>query len=217
MNRFDIDNTQQKRIRDLVLGPGLYASFSLEGRYVFVDKGGRLVTLLQKRLAVDTMVQSRRDRGLYCIEEKIVRWPGYEYSCLTLETESNICVGYESEGWMRYGQADFLNYVMCQENGDVFVYLINFPKLQAAFWPVETSFEETITPSTMQLNRSRCRKVPIEWVRKNVGLWPMRIPTSDEGARAVIEYNNSSYRRRAEPPSRQADFFADFESGGSHE
>lgn len=206
MSRWQFDDAQQRRVRDLVIGPAIYAPYSLDGRYVYVQKGsgagGRLVSLLQKRLMVDTLVQSRNG-GMYAIEEKIVRWPGFEYPSITLETMSCTIAGHESDGWMRYGKADFLNYAMCQANGDVVVYLIDFAKLQSAFWPAVANFRETVTT---QSNQTACRIVPLKWVRDTVGLWSMRIPSSPEGARAVIEYNGTSYRPRS--LTQQPDLFS---------
>lgn len=197
------DDTQQKCVRDLVIGPGLYGRFAADGRYVYIDKG-RLATTLQKRFAVDTIVQGTGGKAV-CVEEKIVRWPGYDYTALTLETMSCTVPGRESDGWMKYGQADMLNYAMCRENGDVVCHLIDFQKLQATFWPAVDGFRETITG---QSNRTACRIVPLDWVREHVGIKSFPIYATPDGQEAVKAFNASHYMRHktatpAPPPSGQ--------------
>lgn len=189
MTRFDIDNGGQRRVRDLVLGPGLYGPFSQDGRYVYIDKG-RLATILQKQFAVDTIAQSPSGAAV-CIEEKIVRWPGYPYLQLTLETMSCTVPGLERDGWMRYGKADILNYAMCLDDGNVLCRLIPFKKLQDAFWPMANRFEETITS---QNNRTASRKVPLSWIKENVGYRRRLIHSTPDGVAAVKGYNTTHYR-----------------------
>lgn len=196
MSRFHLDDDLQKRVRDAVIGPGFYGPFSMDGRYVFLDKG-RLATDLQKRFAVDTILQGRKGDAV-CIEEKIVRWPGYAYDAITLETMSCTVPGRESDGWMRYGKADWINYAMCQEDGNVLCYLISFPALQEAFWPAHQSFRETTTD---QHNRTTCRIVPLDWIRAKVGLHPTNgrmVHADPDGAEIVKAYNATHYRRASE-------------------
>lgn len=191
-SRFHTDDEWQKAVRDAVLGPGLYGLFSLEGRYVYIDKG-RLAMLIQKRLAVDTMLQSSKDGSAVGIEEKIIRWPGYQYTALTLETQSCTVPGHESDGWMVYGEADYLNYAMCLENGNVLCHLIDFQKLKQAFWPVAETFNTTISE---QRNHTACRIVPLSWVRQHVGVSSRLIHSTPEGAEIVKAYNATHYKRR---------------------
>jgi len=188
MSRFQFDNAEQKRVRDLVLGPGFYGLHSREGRYVYVDKG-RLATALQKRFAVDTIVQGRHGAAA-CIEEKIVRG---EYPALTLETMSCTVPGRESDGWMRYGQADYLLWAMCRDDGNIMVHLFDFPKLQAAFWPAENEFPTT---KTKQHNATLCRKVPIAWIdRQGVDHYRRFVRSTPEGKAAVKAFLESHYMR----------------------
>jgi hypothetical protein len=190
VSRFHDDDAGQKRVRDLVLGPGFYGPFSREGRYVYIDKG-RLALTLQKQFAFDTVMQ-RHNGDAACIEEKIVRWPGYAYSAISLETRSCTIPGYESDGWMVYGKADLLHWVMCQENGNVLSLVIDFPKLQEAFWPAVKSFKET---RTQQSNRTACRLVPLTWIEaQGIGIFRRMIHASPEGAAAVIAYNGTHYK-----------------------
>lgn len=187
MSRFHIDNAAQRKVRDLVLGPGLYGSFALEGRYVYIDKG-RLAGTLQKRYAVDTILQ-REGGQATCVEEKIVRG---EYAAVTLETTSCTVPGRESDGWMKYGQADWLVYAMCCKNLTVACHIIDFQALRECFWPAVDEFEETISK---QLNRTACRKVPVAWIRERVGHTLKIIHPTDEGRNAVREYRESHYLR----------------------
>lgn len=166
MNDFRRDDAWQKQVRDTVLGPGFYGVFAVDGRYVLVDKG-RLASILQKRYAVDTVVQGKNGNA-YCIEEKIVRWPGYKYAAYTLETDSCTVPGHESQGWMHYGQADFLIYCFHQENGDLDCHLIDFPKLQDWFWQHVDEFEDFQMETR---NRTKGKKVPIAAVQAAVPTW----------------------------------------------
>lgn len=204
MSRWEEDDRGQKRVRDLVIGPGLYGSWGVEGRYVFLDKGRNdLVTLLQKRFAVDTVVQGRDGAAIF-VEEKIVRWPGYEYTKVTLETRSCTVAGRESDGWMVYGKADFLNYAMCLGDGNVVCHFIDFQRLKTAFWKDEKRFAETVTS---QSNRTACRKVPLGWIRDNAGgIFSKTIYATPEGRKAVHTFNGTHYRN-ARPPE-QLDIFA---------
>lgn len=177
MNDFERDNEWQRQIRDTVLAPGFYGGYAMDGRYVFIDRG-RLATLLQKRFAVDTIVQGR-DGAAVCIEEKIVRWPGRVYDAFALETDSCTKPGYESPGWMRYGQADYLLYAFDTPTG-LNVHLIDFPKLQEWFWPIFESFPTFKMEKT--LNQSAGRVVPITRVRDNVPTWFRRIEKKAEAA-----------------------------------
>lgn len=195
MNDFTRDNEGQKRVRNLVLGPGLYGPFSQDGRYVYIDKG-RLASTLQKQFAVDTIMQ-RLNGDAACVEEKIVRWPGYAYRFVTLETNSCTVPGRESPGWMVYGKADLLNYAMCQADGNVLVHLVDFARLQESFWKVYKNFEETITE---QINRTACRKVPLSWIEENVGWFKRVIHATSEGAAAVRAYNETHYKRPSNAP-----------------
>lgn len=196
MSRFHTDDSWQKRVRDAVLGPGFYGPFSMDGRYVYLDKG-RLATILQRRFAVDTVLQ--RMSGDACfIEEKIVRWPRYEYKFLTLETESCTVPGRESDGWMTYGKADWLNYAMCQADGNVMCHIIDFQELKDKFWAVlpTAGWEETVTS---QSNRTKCVLVPLDWIEAEIGIFKRLIHATAEGAEIVKAYNATHYRRAARP------------------
>jgi hypothetical protein len=192
VSRFHFDNDAQRKVRDLVLGPGLYGSFAVDGRYVYIDKG-RLAGTLQKRYAVDTILQ-RADGRATCIEEKIVRG---EYTAVTLETMSCTVPGKESDGWMKYGQADWLVYAMCCENLTLLCHIIDFAALQGCFWPAAKTFQETISK---QQNRTACRKVPLDWIRERMGCTSKVIYPTEEGRDAVRAYRESHYLKLASSP-----------------
>lgn len=166
MNDFCVDNSWQQGVRDRILVPQFYESTKV-GRYVLMDKG-RIAEIVQRRMAVDTIVQ-KKDGGVVAIEEKIVRWPGFSYSCYALETESCTVEGHESDGWMRYAEADYLLYCFQQEDaGHLVCHLIDFQELRAWFAPIE----DTFSPFQMTTrNRTRGRIVPIADVRKVVKVW----------------------------------------------
>lgn len=135
-----------------------YRKYSLEGRYVFINKSA-CSTILQKELAVDTIVQSMNG-GSICIEEKIEQWPGWKRNNFALETDSCTRPGRERKGWMHYAKADYLLYAFAYE-GDTGLdaYFIHFPKLREWFWNLKTRYPSH-TMNT--LNRTRFEKVPID-------------------------------------------------------
>lgn len=171
MNEFERDNAWQKAKRDSVLAPGFYGKYAVDGRYVTIDKG-RLATILQKRYAVDTVVQGRDGAAIF-IEEKIVRWPGYRYADFFLETRSCTNPGHESPGWMFYGEADYLLYCFEMEGGGLDCWLIEFQPLQKWFWPREESFPYSQLRHTV--NKTGGRLVPVRDVHRNVPAWRRRL------------------------------------------
>ena len=179
MNDFVRDNAWQRQVRDAVLAPGFYGQYAVEGRYVFIDKG-RLASALQRE-AVDTILQGKDGQAI-CVEEKIVRWPGYKYAAFCLETKSCTVPGRESPGWMFYGQADYLLYCFQLEDGGLDCWLIDFPKLQEWFWPRESTFPSFQMERT--INRSAGRKVPTADVHRSVPAWRRRVsaPVKRESA-----------------------------------
>ncbi len=173
VNTFEDDDKWQRAQRDKYLS-GFYGRYAREGRYVYIDKG-RLASTLQKRFAVDTIIQAKNGSAI-CIEEKIVRWKGRSYSAFALETHSCTVPGYESDGWMKYGEADYLLYCFQpeQKNG-LNCYLIRFPELKKWFWPLERRFP-TFGPLLDTPNRTKGRVASIALVRANVPTWWFRVP-----------------------------------------
>ena len=180
MNDFERDDAWQRELRDRLLAPHFYSLFAFDGRYVFIDKG-RLATTFQKRFAVDTIVQGRKGAGL-CIEEKIVRWPKVKqpdgswrprdrpYTAFCLETKSCTKAGWESDGWMVYGESDYLLYCFANKDESALdCYLIDFPALQAWFWPRADSFSDFQMRDT--INESAGKVVPIADVQGAVPTW----------------------------------------------
>lgn len=157
MNDFERDDNWQREQRDNILVPGFYEKYATDGRYVLIDKG-RFATILQKRMSVDTIVQSKDGRAV-AIEEKIVRWPGYQYQNFCLETDSCTKPGHESQGWMHYGEADYLLYCFQQTDGSLFCHLMDFQLLKEWFWPRAETFP-TFGPLNT-LNATTGRKVPV--------------------------------------------------------
>lgn len=167
-NDFHSDDEFQRRVRDEILIPQFYET-RFDGRFVLLDKG-RFSTILQRRFAVDTVVQSK-DGMAVAIEEKIVRWPGYPYQSYFLETDSCTVSGHDSKGWMHYAEADYLFYCFQQEDGGLSADLIEFQKLKEWFWPRAEAFKF----SRMQTkNRTAGRLVPIQAVRDAVPVSRLR-------------------------------------------
>jgi hypothetical protein len=169
MDDFRRDDDWQRNIRDTILAPQFYGKRATDGRYVFMDKG-RLASVLQKRYAVDTILQGKGGDTI-CIEEKIVRWPTTrkEYTAFALETNSCTKPGHESDGWMVYGQADYLFWCFEREDGGLRCFLIDFPALKEWFWPAQKNYP--VFGPLKTLNATKGSVVPIKDVRANVATW----------------------------------------------
>lgn len=180
-NDFHSDDAFQRSVRDQILVPQFYET-RCNGRFVMLDKG-RFSTMLQRRFAVDTVVQSR-DGSAVAIEEKIVRWPGYPYQSYCLETDSCTVPGRESKGWMHYAEADYLFYCFQQEDGGLLADLIEFQALKVWFWQRAETFK-TFQMTTR--NRTAGRLVPIHAVRDAVPVSRLRFdpPGTERGFRQV--------------------------------
>ena len=160
MNDFERDNTWQREIRNRFLAPW-YRSVSVDGRFVFNDKG-RCALIVQKRLAVDTIIQRKSGEAAY-IEEKIVR---SEFPNFFLETESCTNRGHESHGWMFYAECDFLHYCFLTARDTLRCYMIDFPALKSWFWTRHEKWPEHTVANT--INHSRGRLVPVLELCRNV-------------------------------------------------
>jgi len=151
------DDHYQRQKRDTLL-KDFYIQGSVEGRFVFMDKG-RLADIVQREMAVDTILQGRDGQAI-AIEEKIVRWKGRKYTAFTLETWTCTVPGRERQGWMYYSKCDFLLYCFTQADGSLEAYAIPFPRLKTWFFE-QDRFERYPTTVTEQINRTECRVVPI--------------------------------------------------------
>jgi hypothetical protein len=177
---FHEDNAWQRDVRDRILAPQFYGKYAMQGRFIFLDKG-EFATLLQKRHAVDTLLQSRRDGAVVPIEEKIVRWPrwGSAHTCFALEKDSCTVPGHESNGWMHYSLAEFLFYCFMQEDQrSLDCYLIDFPKLKTWFWDHCEDFDRFCPLNTS--NRTMGRKVPISLVQQAIPTHRLFLTEPDE-------------------------------------
>ena len=185
MNDFTKDDLWQKSMRDRFLVPGFYKNYAMEGRYVLMDKG-RMATIIQRRFAADTVIQGKYGEAVF-VEEKIVRWPerGVPYTAFSLETHSCTNPGRESDGWMVYGEADYLMYCFENQRGFLDCHLMDFQALKEWFKPLEKTFPTFKMKHT--INKSAGRVVPIDkvkaavpsWMFKNVGeiIDPLHHPT----------------------------------------
>lgn len=163
-NPFAQDNDWQLNIRDRILYP-FYKGKAHDGRFVFADKGS-LADMLQREMAVDTIMQTGGN-AITTIEEKIVRWPGYEYKNYTLEIMSCTVPGREKLGWMHYAKCDILLYCFMQADGSAVAHAIPFRKLWTWFFGNDLYLKYKST-TTEQINKTECKIVPIKHVWDNV-------------------------------------------------
>ncbi len=165
LHNFDVDHAWSCAKRDAYL-KHFYQKYSLDGRYVFIDKTA-CSTLIQKRLEVDTIMQSMKTGASFCIEEKIERWPmnGRPRTNFALETDSCTLPGKEQPGWMRYAKADYLLYAFETEQGNLDTYFIDFPQLRSWFWRVQSRYQSYTMDTS---NRTRFKKVPIRDVVQSI-------------------------------------------------
>ncbi len=148
------DDEWQKAVRDRLLVP-YYRKISHEEQFTCLDGLDPSVLELQKR--GDTIVRTKTT--VKFIEEKFVRWPGYEYSAFALETKSCTNRGRQSEGWMATSKADVLAYVFVREQDrEALVYFIPFPELKE--WFEQHQHEYRVWRATYS-NRTECRIVDI--------------------------------------------------------
>lgn len=158
MSEFITDNNYSQNRRNEILKP-FYKKYGFESRFVFMDKG-KLSSKFQKE-AVDTLLQKEQN-DVITIEEKIVRWPGYEYKHFCLEIWSCTNKGKESLGWMLYGKCDYLLYCFTQiDRVSAIGYLIPFAKLQEWFFKNGNFTKYSVTTSN-QFNHTQCILVPIQ-------------------------------------------------------
>lgn len=152
---FARDDAWQRSVRDRFLLP-YYERIAHNGKYVVLDGvASRLQPVLQGELHVDTLVQTRSSWKV--IEEKFVRWPGYEYDSYALETKSCTNSGRQSDGWIKTCKADVLCYVFTREH-DVLAHFIPLPELQD--WFEDHQGDYRVWRATRR-NRTECRIVPI--------------------------------------------------------
>jgi hypothetical protein len=170
---FRRDDAFQREMRDRLLAPYFYEHY-YAGHYEFLhhtDPRG-----------ADTVVHAREGDRL--VEEKIVRWPVDKttlkpwvprlcgHSALALETDSCTVEGHEKSGWMDTSNADYLLYGFATSwrKNALVCYLIEMQPLKQWFWPRVERFAPTVTD---QINRSRCRVVPIDDIMES-GVWIRR-------------------------------------------
>lgn len=164
MNYFSADNRYAAKRRNEIL-TSFYKKFGFESRFVFMDKG-KLAEKFQKE-AVDTILQ-KDGNEVITIEEKIVRYPGYEYKHFCLEIWSCTNKGSESLGWMVYGKCDYLFYCFTQiDRVSAIGYLMPFTKLQKWFFDGGRFNKYTKTTSD-QNNHTQCVLVPIQDILNDI-------------------------------------------------
>lgn len=156
INNFFLNDHDQRKVRDAVLFP--YYARTYE-HFVPLDGKSECSMLLQRNGA-DTAVRTKRGRTLY-IEEKIVKWPGYQYASICIETESCTLPGLVSPGWACHAKSELLNYCM-MEPLCLRRWQFDFQALLPWFWPLAETFREHVMPDG---NRTRCRLVPIEQIK----------------------------------------------------
>lgn len=177
---FERDNDWQRRVRDRFL-PAFYRNTYGRDAFIFLDKG-RCSTLIQKRLAVDTIAS----RGIVtCIEEKFCRSP---FPNFFLETESCTVEGLESQGWMRYGEADILLYAFC-DNADnptcLDTYLIDFPRLRGWFFEQLRRNPSRWRFYTMPNTTNHTRGALVPRAELAAALDPVRVEIRETSARRI--------------------------------
>jgi len=149
--------------RARVLLNGFYESVAKEGKFVPLERSPGSIWI-QRNAHVDCILSSRRG-GSVTIEEKIVRWPGYKYSAMTLETHSNLERTQEDDigdGWMKTSTADILLCAFEGPEGGLTVWAFDLPMLREWFF---ANFENyPIADTSNRYYTTRCRVVPMAHV-----------------------------------------------------
>lgn len=129
LGRFGAADAWQRAMRDRWLPP-LYRQ--LLASWEFKDDRE-----CQVGIGIDT-IGIDRDGVVVGIEEKIVQWPGYRYTALSIETE-------DQRGkpvWARTSEADWLVWVFELAPGAGFeANVFDWQRLKAWFWAHEESFK----------------------------------------------------------------------------
>ena len=114
------------------------------------------------------------------IEEKIVRWPGYEYTAITLETMSCTVPGRERAGWMVTSRSRWLLHVRVSEDElSAYCDVISFRPLRN--WFAEQDHKLWPLWESKQINRTHCRIVPLLEIREAVEAYQFSLPTLISG------------------------------------
>lgn len=123
---------------------------------------------IQMRLHVDVIMQFRPDRCV-AIEEKIVRYPGYVYTAMAVETHARLRPDDDDahgDGWIWTSHAEFLLYAFVQEDGSLRVWVFNLPRLRHWFrnqWHVfESAYVKNVGGLTV------VRKVPLQKIPRKI-------------------------------------------------
>jgi hypothetical protein len=160
MNDFATDDVWQRQKRDEFVVPDYrrkYVGFAL-----FDD--GPFARKMQER-GIDTIAWGE-DGRIIGIEEKLVRFPGYVYDSICLETETCTVPGRIKRGCMWYSLCDYLLYGMETEDGSLNCLRIDFYHLHRWFWDHEQDFKLHVMPTK---NKTASRVVPIKAIERALG------------------------------------------------
>lgn len=160
----DLEYANTRRLR---LDKYFYPQMSLEGRFVPLDRSPGSI-YIQREIHVDCVVASHAG-GSVTVEEKIVRWKGYHYTAITIETHSNLSRRADDEigdGWIATSKADFLLYAFEQPNKSLKVWVFDLPKLRDWFTPRVNQYR--ITDTDNGFYTTRCRIVPLVDIPKHI-------------------------------------------------
>jgi len=138
-----------------------YPAASKEGRFVPLERSEGSINV-QRSMHVDCIVASPKG-GSITVEEKIVRWPGYSYTSITIETHSNLEKTGGSDigdGWIVTSSADYLLYAFDQPDDRLLVWVFDLPLLRE--WFLESYTQYRITDSNNRFYTTRCRIVALE-------------------------------------------------------
>lgn len=153
----DLQYAERSRER---LDRHFYPRMAADGRFVPLGRSDGSM-YLQTEAHIDVIVASHSG-GSVTVEEKLVRWPGYEYTALAVETHSNLertggqAVG---DGWIATSRADYLLYAFEQPGGRLKVWVFDLPGLRQWFAPRVGAFPYSDTRNDFYT--TRCRVVPL--------------------------------------------------------
>ena len=132
-----------------------YPTIAYCGQFVSIGKSAGSLWL-QRNAHIDVIMATKKD-GSVTVEEKIVRWLGWERDCIMIETHSDYP---ELDGWIAVSKADYLLYGFQLEDRRLSVWVFDLPKLRAWFQPIENSYKIVDTQNRDWL--TRCRLVPLK-------------------------------------------------------
>lgn len=171
-DRYWQDHAWSERTAQRLLDTRLYPCYAYQGRFVRLGSDPhRCEGKIQMRLHADVLMQ-RDANSCIAVEEKIVRYPGYDYQHLVVEThaqwhpqDAEPC----GDGWIRDTQAECLLWAFETRTGGLRLWLLDYPSFRAWFFDQWHSFARCEVRNGNGI--TVLRKVPLRAIPRSLARW----------------------------------------------